>query len=97
MDIFNCQLVAKQVMNLTGLSYARLDYWLRPERGIIFTCAVPAKGKGSDRIFSFLDVIRIRAVKQLRDQGVSLQIIRKVLAELARYGVKNVFRKFPLR
>ena len=90
MDIFNCQLAAKQVMKLTGLSYARLDYWLRPERGNILTCAVPAKGKGSDRIFSFLDVIRIRAVKRLRDGGISLQMIRKVVRELTeRYQIND--------
>jgi len=90
MDIFNCQLAAKQVMKLTGLSYARLDYWLRPERGNIVTCTVPAQGKGSDRVFSFLDVIRIRAVKRLRDRGVSLQMVRKVVRELTeRYQIKD--------
>lgn len=90
MDIFDCQLAAKQVMKITGLSYARLDYWLRPERGNILTCAVPAQGKGSDREFSFLDVIRLRAVKRLRDSGVSLQMIRKVVRELTeRYQIND--------
>lgn len=85
--MFDCQLTAKQVVATTGVNYARLDYWLRPERGNLLTCEVPAQGKGSDRVFSFLDVIRIRAVKHLRDAGVSLQTVRKVLAELAYYGV----------
>ena len=85
--MFDCQLTAKQVVAITGVKYPRLDYWLRPERGNLLTCQVPAQGKGSDRFFSFLDAIRIRAVKRLRDEAVSLQKIRKVLAELGRYGI----------
>ena len=79
MDIFDCQLRAKQVVGIVGIKYATLDYWLRPDRGNILVCSVPAEGKGSDRIFSFLDVVRIRAVKRLRDDGISLQTIRAAI------------------
>lgn len=87
--MFDGLLTVKQVLAIEPMRYARLDYWLRPERGNLLTCQVPAQGKGSDRLFSFLDVIRIRAIKRLRDEWISLQMIRKVLAELARYGIDD--------
>jgi len=75
-------LTAGQVVEVTGLRYPTLDRWFRPERGGFLECAQPAAGKDTRRGFSFLDVLRIEAVKRLRGTGVSMQMIRRVLGEL---------------
>jgi len=87
--ILECSLSTKQVARLAGITYATLDYWVRPERGNLLQCEIPAKGTGSERRFSFLDTIRVRAVAELRRQHVTLQTIRKVMAELARFGIED--------
>jgi len=88
-EILECRLSAGRVAKLAGIKYATLDYWLRPERGNLLQCEVPAAGVGSDRKFGFLDVIRIRAVANMRGEHISLQTIRKVAAELARRGIDD--------
>jgi len=75
-------LTAGQVVEVTGLRYPTLDRWFRPERGGFLECAQPAAGKDTRRGFSFLDVLRIEAVKRLRGAGVPMQMIRRVLGEL---------------
>lgn len=86
----DCLLNSKQVAELVGIEYATLDRWLRPERGGILTCTEGAAGRGSSRRFAFLDVIRIQVLAHLRREGVTMQMIRKVLGELtARYEVDD--------
>ncbi len=88
-EILTCRLSAGKVARLAGIKYATMDYWLRPERGNLLQCDVPASGRGSDRKFGFLDVIRIRAVAEMRRKHISLQTIRKVAAELAQRGIDD--------
>ena len=83
-------LTSKQVAEVVGIKYATLDSWLRPERGGFLECTEPAAGRGSNRGFSFLDVLRIDAVARMRRGGVPLQTIRQVLTDLTeRYRVED--------
>ena len=85
-----CLLSAKQVAQVVGLKYATLDRWLRPERGGFLECAEGARGRGSRRGFGFLDVLRIDTLARLRRGGVSMQTIRRVLADLTdKYAVSD--------
>ncbi len=73
---------SEQVAEVAGVKYATLDRWLRPERGGFLHCEQEAAGRGSTRLFSFLDVLRVDAVARMRRNGVPLGTIRRVLAEL---------------
>lgn len=72
------------VCRLVGISYRQLDHWDRTE------LAVPsvqrARGSGTQRIYSFEDVVRLRVIKRLLDTGIGLERIRAALDELAARG-----------
>ena len=76
---------APQVCNLVGISYRQLDYWART--GLITPSVRQASGSGSQRLYSFGDVVQLKVVKRLLDAGMSLKKIRKAMdilgAELA--------------
>lgn len=76
---------APVVAMLAGVRYSCLDYWLRT--GAV-GCDTPARGRGSERLFSFADVIRIQTLARLRSEGLPLQTVRRAMRVLAeRMGV----------
>src|SRR2546428_12761183 len=68
---------AKQVVALTGVPYKRLDSWANS--GFLIPSIAEADGTGSRRLYSFQDLITLRTAKILRDAGISLQGLRKVV------------------
>ena len=76
---------APQVCDLVGISYRQLDYWART--GLITPSVQQATGSGSQRLYSFSDIVQLKVVKRLLDAGMSLKKIRKAMdilsAELA--------------
>lgn len=67
---------AKETAAIVGVTYARLDAWSR--RGEFYTASVQeASGRGSKRLYSFVDLIELSAIKRLRDMEVSMQALRK--------------------
>ena len=70
----------KVVVALTGISYRRLDYWATT--GVVRPSVRPAAGKGSRREYSFKDLVALKVAKRLKDEGISLQKIRKTLVFL---------------
>lgn len=69
-----------QAVRLSGVPYRTLDFWATT--GFVVPSIAQASGKGSDRIYSFQDVIAIRAAGRLREAGISLQSLRKVVKHL---------------
>ena len=65
---------------VTGASERQLRYWDR--LGIVKPSVGEAGGRGSRRLYSFLDLVQARAAKRLRDGGLSLQRLRKALGIL---------------
>jgi DNA-binding transcriptional MerR regulator len=63
--------------NIVGISYRQLDYWTRT--GLIRPSLRPAAGSGTQRLYSFNDLLQLRVVKQLIDAGASLQKIRQAI------------------
>ncbi|HEX2264253.1 MAG TPA: MerR family transcriptional regulator, partial [Pseudonocardiaceae bacterium] len=49
-------------------------------------------GSGSQRLYSFKDVLVLKVVKRLLDTGVSLQNIRLAVEHLRRHGVHDLAR-----
>jgi DNA-binding transcriptional MerR regulator len=74
---------AGEAVRVSGVPYQRLDYWARS--GFAPPSLRRASGKGSDRRYSFNDLVALRVANELRKQGVSLQKLRKVVRFLHRY------------
>ena len=68
---------APQVCNLVGITYRQLDYWARTD--LIQPSLQGARGSGSQRLYSFLDVVQLKVVKRLLDAGMSLKKIRTAM------------------
>ncbi len=64
-----------QVCRIVGLTYKQLDYYARTR--FIVPSIQAAEGCGSQRLYSFKDILQLKIVKRLLDAGVSLQKIRK--------------------
>ncbi len=64
-----------------GITYRQLDYWART--GLVEPSVRAAQGSGTQRLYSFRDVLLLKVVKRLLDAGVSLQSIRAAVTHLA--------------
>jgi DNA-binding transcriptional MerR regulator len=73
----------KTAIALTGVSGRQLEHWA--VTGIVRPSVKAAAGKGSRREYSFKDLVALKLAKRLRDEGISLQKIRKSLAWLRRH------------
>ncbi|HET9258962.1 MAG TPA: MerR family transcriptional regulator [Acidimicrobiia bacterium] len=68
---------APQVCKLVGITYRQLDYWART--GLIVPSLAQAQGSGSQRMYSFSDVVQLKVIKNLLDAGMSLKKIRSAV------------------
>jgi DNA-binding transcriptional MerR regulator len=71
-----------------GITYRQLDYWART--GLVEPSIRSAAGSGSQRLYSFRDILVLKVVKRLLDTGVSLQQIRTAVGELRERGVDDL-------
>jgi DNA-binding transcriptional MerR regulator len=72
------------VCKIVGISYRQLDYWART--GLVEPSIRKASGSGSQRLYAFEDVVRLRVVKRLLDAGLSLKKVRLAIDELRARG-----------
>jgi len=68
---------APQVCNLVGITYRQLDYWARTD--LLKPSVQSAQGSGSQRRYSFTDVVQLKVIKRLLDAGMSLKKIRQAM------------------
>ncbi|WP_243707959.1 MerR family transcriptional regulator [Micromonospora sp. KC606] len=71
-----------------GISYRQLDYWARTS--LVVPSVRDASGSGTQRLYSFRDLVVLKVVKRLLDAGVSLQNIRKAIEALRSRGVEDL-------
>jgi DNA-binding transcriptional MerR regulator len=71
-----------------GITYRQLDYWART--GLVAPSVRTATGSGTQRLYSFRDILVLKVVKRLLDTGVSLQNIRKAVDHLRQRGVREL-------
>ncbi|TAM81159.1 MAG: MerR family transcriptional regulator [Jatrophihabitans sp.] len=71
-----------------GITYRQLDYWARTD--LVVPSVRSATGSGSQRLYSFKDILVLKVVKRLLDAGVSLQNIRLAVDALRRRGVQDL-------
>ena len=74
---------SKTVSKIIGIPVRVIDYWDRTN--FIKPSINEASGYGSMRLYSFSDLIQFKVAKFLRDQGLSLQKIRKSLNYLRKH------------
>ncbi len=72
----------------SGISYRQLDYWART--GLVSPSVRGATGSGSQRLYSFTDILVLKVVKRLLDTGVSLHNIRVAIEHLRSRGVEEL-------
>lgn len=71
-----------------GITYRQLDYWARTD--LVVPTVRSAAGSGSQRLYSFKDILVLKVVKRLLDTGVSLQNIRLAVDALRSRGVEDL-------
>jgi DNA-binding transcriptional MerR regulator len=67
-----------------GITYRQLDYWART--ALVEPSVRAAQGSGSQRLYSFRDILVLKVVKRLLDTGISLQQIRAAVQHLRDRG-----------
>jgi predicted RNase H-like HicB family nuclease len=75
-DAFNTQ----QTSQIVGATARQISHW--DQQGIVKPSIGSASGRGSRRLYSYMDLLALKTVKSLRDADVSLQKVRKCVSYL---------------
>jgi DNA-binding transcriptional MerR regulator len=73
---------------VAGITYRQLDYWART--GLVTPSVRDASGSGTQRLYSFRDVLVLKLVRRLLDTGISLQNIRTAVSQLRAGGAEDL-------
>nr|WP_308212672.1 MerR family transcriptional regulator [Nocardia zapadnayensis] len=76
------------VCRVVDITYRQLDYWARTD--LVVPSIRTATGSGSQRLYSFRDILVLKIVKRLLDTGVSLNQIRVAVGHLRERGVDDL-------
>jgi DNA-binding transcriptional MerR regulator len=76
--------------NAAGITYRQLDYWART--GLVEPTVRGATGSGTQRLYSFRDILLLKVIKRLLDAGISLQQIRVAVQHLRQRGTDDLTR-----
>ena len=71
-----------------GITYRQLDYWARTD--LVEPTVRTAGGSGTQRLYSFRDILLLKVIKRLLDAGVSLQQIRTAVHHLRERGTDDL-------
>lgn len=63
-----------QVCKIVGITYRQLDYWARTD--LIRPSVADAAGSGTQRLYSYRDIVELKVIKKLLDAGISLRKAR---------------------
>jgi DNA-binding transcriptional MerR regulator len=69
-----------EVAKITRTTIGTLDSWHR--RGFVSPTIASAPGHGTSRRYTFRDVVAIRTALELRDAGISMPLLKRVVAYL---------------
>ena len=64
----------KRAADIVGITYRQLDYWARTD--LIRPSLADAHGSGSRRRYTYRDLLELKLVKTLLDNGIKLESIR---------------------
>lgn len=66
-----------QVCAIVGITYRQLDYWARTD--LIRPSVADAKGSGTQRLYSYSDLLELKVIKSLLDSGFDLKKVRAII------------------
>src|ERR1700738_891265 len=66
-----------QVCTIVGITYRQLDYWARTD--LLRPSVTEARGSGTQRRYSYSDLLQLKVIKRLLDSGISLQSARRAI------------------
>jgi len=64
----------RQVCRIVGISYRQLDYWARTD--LLTPTLAEAAGSGTQRRYSYRDLVALKVIKSLLDAGIALKTAR---------------------
>ena len=70
----------QRTAEIVGVTYRQLDYWARTD--LVKPSLVAASGSGSRRRYSYGDLLELKVIKNLIDNGIRLEQIRKIFLYL---------------
>ncbi len=73
-----------QVCAVAGITYRQLDYWARTD--LLRPSISDARGSGTQRLYSYADLLQVKVIKRLLDAGISLRSARRAIACLRSSG-----------
>jgi DNA-binding transcriptional MerR regulator len=68
------------VCKIVGITYRQLDYWARTD--LVRPSVCDANGSGTQRLYSYTDLVELKVIKRLLDADISLQAARKAIEYL---------------
>src|SRR5438045_2398440 len=77
-----------QVCKIVGITYRQLDYWARTD--LIRPSVADARGSGTQRKYSYRDLVELKVIKNLLDAGLSLQTARRAIEYLREHLGEDV-------
>jgi DNA-binding transcriptional MerR regulator len=66
-----------QACKIVGITYRQLDYWTRT--GLVTPSIQRAQGSGTQRLYSFNDLLQLKVIKNLLEAGASLERVRQAI------------------
>jgi DNA-binding transcriptional MerR regulator len=82
-----------QATKIVDITYRQLDYWTRT--GLVSPSIRSAEGSGTQRIYSFNDLLQLKVIKELIDAGASLQKVRQSI-EYVREHIEGDWSKVTI-
>ena len=76
-----------QTAKIVGLSYRTIDHWARTS--VLVPSLADTKGTGTERRYSFEDLVALCVARDLRSGGISLRALRSIVAELRKESSAN--------
>lgn len=73
-----------QVCKLVGITYRQLDYWARTD--LLRPSLADAAGSGTQRLYSYHDVLSLKVIKKFLDAGLALPAARRAIDCLRQTG-----------
>lgn len=70
----------KKAAEIAGITYRQLDYWARTD--LVRPSIADATGSGSRRRYGYRDLLELKVVKTLLDNGIKLESVRTVFSYL---------------
>lgn len=70
----------QRTAEIVGVTYRQLDYWARTD--LVKPSLVTASGSGSRRLYSYSNLLELKVIKNLIDNGIRLEQIRKIFLYL---------------